>query len=92
MKSRAANKLARGEDMLMESAKSDFLRPVDLGAALRLSRSKIYEALQRGDIPSIKIAGVTRVPRSWVDQKVREALAACGEGERTEQRVTDDGC
>jgi hypothetical protein len=69
----------------MESVKSDFMRPVEVSAALRLSRSKTYEALQHGDIPSIKIAGLTRVPRRWVDQKVREALAACGEGESNEQ-------
>ena len=54
--------------------KSDFLKPTEASIALKISRSKLYEALQRGDIPSIKIAGLTRIPRRWIEDRVREAL------------------
>jgi excisionase family DNA binding protein len=58
----------------MESVKSDFLKPTEASVALKISRSKLYEALQRGEIPSVKIAGLTRIPRRWIDDRVREAL------------------
>lgn len=60
----------------METAKPDFLRPIEASNALKISRSKLYEALQRGDIPSVKIAGLTRIPRRWIEDRVREALGA----------------
>lgn len=59
----------------MERTKSDFLRPIDAGAALGISRSKLYEALQRGEIPSVRIAGLIRIPRRWIDERIRETLA-----------------
>ncbi len=56
--------------------KSDFLRPVEASLALKISRSKLYEALHRGEIPSVRICGLTRIPRRWIDDRVREALTA----------------
>jgi excisionase family DNA binding protein len=58
----------------MEIVKSDFLKPVEASAALKISRSKVYEALARGQIPSVKIAGLTRIPRRWIEDRIREAL------------------
>lgn len=63
--------------------KSDFLRPVDAVVALKISRSRLYEALARGEIPSVRIAGLIRIPRRWIDERVREALNAdVGKNER----------
>jgi excisionase family DNA binding protein len=60
----------------MEIVKSDFLKPNEASQALKISRSKLYEALRRNEIPSCKIAGLTRIPRRWIEDRVREALAA----------------
>lgn len=54
--------------------KADFLRPTEASEALKISRSKLYEALQRGEIPSVKIAGLTRIPRRWIDEQVEKAM------------------
>lgn len=56
--------------------KPDFLRPTEASALLKISRSKLYEAMQRREIPSIKIAGLIRIPRRWIDERVKEAIAA----------------
>ena len=58
----------------METIKPDFLKPTEASVALKISRSKLYEALQRGDIPSVKIAGLTRIPRRWIEGRVAEAM------------------
>jgi excisionase family DNA binding protein len=60
----------------VETVKPDFLKPIEASAALRISRSKLYEALQRGEVPSVKIAGLTRIPRRWIEDRVHEALEA----------------
>ena len=60
----------------MEKGQAELLlKPVKAFALLDISKSKGYEALQRGDIPSTRVAGQLRIPRSWVEQKVREAMA-----------------
>jgi hypothetical protein len=38
-----------------------------------LSRNASYEAARRGDIPTIKIGRLYRVPTAWVRSKVVEA-------------------
>lgn len=58
--------------------KSDFLKPTEASLTLKISRSKLYEALQRGEIPSVKIAGLTRIPRRWIEERVHDALNADG--------------
>jgi len=55
--------------------KPDFLKPSEASLALKISRSRLYEALQRGEIPSVIIAGLKRIPRRWIDEQVRSALA-----------------
>jgi excisionase family DNA binding protein len=60
----------------MEVTKPEFLKPIEACFALKISRSKLYEALQRGHIPSTKIAGLTRIPRRWIDEQVESALTA----------------
>jgi excisionase family DNA binding protein len=49
------------------------LRPTEAAEAIGIGRSKIYQLLARGEIPSVRIDGVLRVPidklREWVKQK-----------------------
>ena len=56
-------------------------RPSETAEALGLSRSKTYELISAGIIPSIKIDGATRVPRIALEQMIARLLA-----ERTEAR------
>lgn len=46
------------------------LRPSEVATALSVSRSKVYELMAAGAIPSITIGGVRRVPldrlREWI--------------------------
>ena len=54
------------------------LRPVEAAEVIGVSRSKAYELISRGEIPSIKVGGCVRVPvaalRAWIDAHVREAV------------------
>ena len=51
-------------------------RPVETAEAIGVSRSRVYELIAKGDIPSIKVGGVTRVPvdslRDWVARQLAE--------------------
>ena len=60
----------------MEVTKPEFLKPIEACLALKISRSKLYEALARGDIPSVRNAGLLRIPRAWIDEQAKSALAA----------------
>lgn len=40
----------------------------EIAAALRVSPSTVYRAVRDGDIPSILVRSVRRVPRDWLDQ------------------------
>ena len=47
---------------------------VDVGRiCFGLSRNASYEAARRGDIPTIKIGRLYRVPTAWVRSRVLEA-------------------
>ena len=39
-----------------------FYRPAEAAAALRVSRSKVYELMNRGEIPWVRLGGVRRLP------------------------------
>jgi excisionase family DNA binding protein len=52
----------------------EFLKPVEVAEAIGVSRTKVYWAIQRGEIPSTRIAGMIRVPKAWVEAKVKTAL------------------
>ena len=46
------------------------LRPAEAANSIGVSRSKCYELIARGDIPSVKVGGCVRVPvqalRDWI--------------------------
>jgi len=50
------------------------LRPVEAAEAIGIGRSKVYELLAKGELPSVRIGGAVRVPvdrlKEWVEAKV----------------------
>ena len=52
------------------------LRPVEAAEAIGISRTKIYELLARGDLPSVRIGSSVRVPvdalRAWIARQVNQ--------------------
>jgi excisionase family DNA binding protein len=52
------------------------LRPAEVGDAIGVSRSKAYELIANGVIPSVKVGGCVRVPlaalQSWIDRQMAE--------------------
>jgi hypothetical protein len=57
----------------------ELMRPIRAFAAIDISKSRGYEALQRGEVPHVKIAGQIRIPRAWVEEQIRKALTEAGE-------------
>jgi excisionase family DNA binding protein len=52
------------------------LRPIEAAEAIGVGRSRIYELLASGELPSIRIGSSVRVPidrlRAWIDRKAIE--------------------
>ena len=50
------------------------LRPIEAAEAIGIGRSKVYELLASGELPSIRIGGSVRVPvdalRNWIDRQL----------------------
>ena len=61
------------------------LRPTEAAEAIAVGRSKVYELLARGELPSIRVDGRLRVPvdglRAWVEQQGRERVATAPKSE-----------
>ena len=58
------------------------LRPAEAAEAIGIGRSKVYELLASGDLPSIRIGGVIRVPVTSLHAWIERQLAEGGEGTR----------
>ena len=60
------------------------LRATELQAALGLSRSKIYELMQSGELPTVRVGRAVRVPRAgleeWVRRRTIRAVADTADG------------
>jgi len=52
------------------------LRPAEVAQMLSISRSKVYDLIGKGVIPSTRLAGIIRVPAS----KLAELIARGDEG------------
>lgn len=56
------------------------LRPSEVGEAIGVSRSKAYELIAAGKIPSVKVGNCVRVPvdglKAWITAQVSEQAAA----------------
>ena len=52
------------------------LRPAEAAEALGISRSKVYELIASGQIPSIRLGGSVRVPvqalREWIENELEK--------------------
>jgi excisionase family DNA binding protein len=50
------------------------LRPIEAAEAIGIGRSKVYELLASGELPSIRIGGSVRVPvdalRAWIERQL----------------------
>ena len=58
----------------------ELLTPEEVAQRLRVGRTKVYELMDRGDLPSIKIDRCRRIPSRGVDafiaRKLEEAAHA----------------
>jgi excisionase family DNA binding protein len=56
------------------------LRPGEVADSIGVSRSKAYELISRGEIPSIKLGNSVRVPvdalKAWIGNQLQERTAA----------------
>ena len=51
------------------------LRPAEFAEAIGVSRSKGYELISRGDVPSVRLGGSVRVPVAALNQWIERKLA-----------------
>ena len=56
------------------------LRQTEAAEAIGIGRSKVYELLASGELPSIRIGGSVRVPvdalRQWIDHQLAKRTKA----------------
>lgn len=50
------------------------LKPTEAADLLGISRSKTYELIGKGDIPSVRWAGGLRVPKEALEARIRQAV------------------
>jgi len=50
-----------------------FVKPVRAAKLLDMSKSKIYEMIQRREIPAVRLGGCLRIPMSALDDLVAKA-------------------
>ena len=59
------------------------LKPAEAAEALGVGRSKMYELLSSGLVPSMKVGGSVRVPaealRRWVENQAKKQKSVSGE-------------
>lgn len=66
----------------MEKLKSLFLRPVEAAALIGASKSKTYELIEKGEIPSVRIGGLLRIPREAIERLAHEAIEQAANRDR----------
>jgi hypothetical protein len=57
-------------------------RPTDFARMFQISRAAVYSAIARGEIPSIRIAGIVRIPMKFVTDALRNAERDADENRR----------
>lgn len=59
----------------METSKSEFVfvKPVRAAKLLDMSKSKIYEMIQRKELPAVRLGGCLRIPISALNELVAKA-------------------
>lgn len=54
-----------------------FLRPVEAARLLSVSRTRIYELLNTGSLPAVRLEGRTwRIPRAAIEKLAADAMRA----------------
>jgi excisionase family DNA binding protein len=52
-----------------------FLRPVDCARLLNVSRTRIYELLNAGSLPAVRLEGRTwRIPHAAIEKLAQDAI------------------
>ena len=51
-----------------------FLKPREFAAAISACPSKVNQGIAEGSIPSVRIAGLWRIPATFADDLARRAL------------------
>jgi excisionase family DNA binding protein len=62
----------------MASVDRLLLRPTEAADAIGVSRSKAYELIASGEIPSVKMGGCVRVPVAALNQWIADRLSERG--------------
>ena len=63
----------RPESDVLSEPDLSLLTVVEAAKVLRISRNLAYELVARGEIPSVRLGRIIRVPRSALDAIVRDA-------------------
>jgi hypothetical protein len=59
----------------MEKPKPVLLKPVEFAMLTNQSKSSVYNGLATGAIPHVRVNGLLRIPRAFVDQLIAQALS-----------------
>lgn len=65
--------------MTKNRTKPLFVRPSEAAAMISVGRSRIYELIASGTVPSKRIGGTLRVPTEALERLVKEAMNLPGE-------------
>jgi excisionase family DNA binding protein len=69
-----------GERSQMQQVEQVLLRPIEAAKALGCSRTRVYELVQTGDLPHVRLGGTSiRIPRAAIQRLVDDALATGNE-------------
>ncbi len=73
--SKAHGQVGRKAEEAVDNVKNEFVfvKPVRAAKLLDMSKSKIYEMIQRNEIPSVRLGGCLRIPMSALDDLVAKA-------------------
>ena len=85
----------------METSSRLLLRPAEVAELLGISRSKLYELLALGELPTVRLGHVVRVPadalETWIRSRIilqasdEEPRSPNSEEGRSESGKADDG-
>jgi excisionase family DNA binding protein len=62
-----------------------FLRPAEAAAMISVSRSKIYEMIEKGELPATRFGSSLRIPTEVIERRVREVMGGSSD-ENAERR------
>jgi len=61
----------------MDASQRLLLRPTEVADLISVSRSRAYELIADGTLPSIRMGGSVRIPadalRAWIDEQLKKS-------------------